>query len=123
VGTPETTLSMVDKETPIVSTIVKPNVGTFEKDSNRVDAEGIVKTTADASSFEVEKGNPGKIFKSFASESDKNLGIEDLDTVRNSSEHLNMDDPNTKADSNQCTSEKTDEQKEVEPNVETSQSQ
>jgi hypothetical protein len=28
VGTPETTLSMVDKETPIVSAVVKPNVGT-----------------------------------------------------------------------------------------------
>jgi hypothetical protein len=123
VRTPETILSMVDKETPIVSAVVKSNVGTCVKDSNSVGAKGIVKTTDDTSSSEVEKGNPGIIFKSFASESDKDLGIEDLDTVRNSPEHLNMDDPKTKADSIQCTLEKTEELKDVELNVEPSLSQ
>jgi hypothetical protein len=66
-----------EKKNPFVSTTVKPNVGTYEKDSKSIDAEATVKTTADVASSEVEKGNPDVTLKSFASESNRNLGPED----------------------------------------------
>jgi len=130
-GTTETTLSMNDvyeKKNPLISTIIKPNFGTSEKDSKSIDVEATVKTIFDVVSSKVKKGNPDVILKSFASESNRNIGLENLDTARDSPEHINMYDPKTddkimEEDSIQCSPEKIDEQEDVELNVETFMSQ
>jgi len=109
-----------EKENPLIFTVVEPNVGASEKDLKITDAEATVKITADVASSEVEKGNPSATLKYVVYESDRKLGLEDLNDVIDSTENMNVDDPKPKDDFIQPSPEKTDERKEVGPGVETS---
>lgn len=62
-GESKTPLSMGDlyeKENTFISTVVKPNVGTSEKDPMVADDETTIKIAADVAYAQVEKGNPNK---------------------------------------------------------------
>jgi len=127
-GTTKTALSMTnlyEKENPFISTVVEPNVGASKKDPKINDAEATGKIAADVASFEVEKGNPDTTLKSVVYESDRKLGLEDLNVVVDSTENMNVndskpDDENMGDDSIQPSPEEIDEPKDVGPDVGTS---
>jgi len=117
--------NLYEKENPFISTVVEPNVGASKKDPKINDAEATGKIAADVASFEVEKGNPDTTLKSVVYESDRKLGLEDLNVVVDSTENMNVndskpDDENMGDDSIQPSPEEIDEPKDVGPDVGTS---
>lgn len=93
--TPMSMAGMYEKENPFLFTIVEPNVGTSEKDPENVDAEVTVKIAPDVASSEVEKGNLDETITSEVYESGRKLGLEDLNAAIDSTENMDIDNPQT----------------------------
>jgi len=90
VGTPVTTLCMVDQATSFVTTAVKPNVEPCVKDANSIDAEGFLKTT---SSSEDDEGNYNASLIFDIPVSSEKLGLENLSVI-NRTVSIDMDPSN-----------------------------
>ena len=127
-GTSKTALSMTDlyeKENPFISAVVEPNVGASEKDPKIADVEATVKIAADVTTSKAEKGNPDETLNFVVSESGRKQGLEDLNITIHSIENMDVDDlkpddENVVDDSVQPSQEKTDDRKDVRPDVGTS---
>jgi hypothetical protein len=90
VGTPVTTLCMVDQATPFDTTADKPKVETFVKDANSIDAEGFLKTT---SSSKDDEGNFNTSKISDIPVSSGKSGLENSNVI-NRTVSIDMDPPN-----------------------------
>jgi len=122
---PLTMADLYEKENAFVSTVVEPNVGTSVKDPKNVDVEAAPKIAPDVTTSDIEKGNPDETLTSDVSESGKKLGLEDLNAASECTENMDVDDPETGVknmvdDCVQLSSEKTDDRKDVGPDVGTS---
>ena len=87
---------MVDlykKENLFISTVVEPSVGVSEKAPKTVDVEATLKIAVDVASLEVEKGNLDKTLNYAIFESRRTLGLEDLNDVIDSTENMDVDEP------------------------------
>jgi len=85
---------LYEKGNPFVSTVVEPSVDASEKDPKSVDVEATLKIVADVASSEIEKGNPYETPNSAVSKSGRKLGLEDLNAPIDSTENMNVDNPN-----------------------------
>ena len=95
-GESKTSLNMAylyEKENRFISTVVEPSTRTSVKDLKNVDDEATPKSAPDVATSEIEKGNPDETLISVVSESDKKLGLEDLNAAIDNTENMEVDDP------------------------------
>jgi len=84
---------LYEKENLFISTVVEPSVGVSKKAPKTVDVEATLKIAVDVTSPEVEKGNLDKTLNYAISESGRKLGLEDLNDVIDSTENMDVDEP------------------------------
>jgi len=118
-------VELYEEENLFISVVMEPSVETSEKDTKSANAETDLKIAAEVVASQIEKGNPIIIPNHAIPESDRKLGLEELNTAKDSTEDLSMNDPdvddeNVVDDSVQPSIEKIDDQKGGVPDVGTS---
>jgi len=87
------TANLYEDENPRISIVFEPNVETSEKDTVSANVEIALKISAEVASSEIEKGNPIDTPNHTILESDKELGLKELNTAKDSTVNLSMNDP------------------------------
>ena len=87
------TTNLYEDENARISIVFEPNVETSEKDTVSANVEIALKISAEVASSEIEKGNPIDTPNHTILESDKELGLKELNTAKDSTVNLSMNDP------------------------------
>jgi len=126
--TPLSVADLYEKENPFVSTMVEPSYEKSVEDLNSADAKANPKTASDVATSIANQGIPDETLPSVVSNSCRKLRLEDLNAAIDSTENMNVDDPNPDNENMEDSSvhlslKKAKGQKDVGPDVGTSMDQ
>jgi len=118
-------VDLYEKKNPFVSIVVEPSYGISAKDLKNAEAEENLEIASDVATSTAGKGTPDETLALVVSESGRKLGLEDLNAAIDSTEVMDVDNPNIDEenvinDLDQTSPKKSDDQKGVRPDVGTS---
>ena len=115
-------VDLYEKKNPFVSIVVEPSYGISAKDLKNAEAGENPEIASDVATSTAEKGTPDETLPSVVSESGRKLELEDLNAAIDSTEVMDVDNPNLDEenvinDLDQTSPKKSDDQKGVGPDV------